>query len=81
MLAQVASAAALLAVVVRAARREGASLTPDLPGIRAAAHAGVALVIRTLTLRAALLVTTYAVTIGAGTGATRPSTWPPTSWR
>jgi putative MATE family efflux protein len=67
-LAQVASAAALLAVVVRGARREGASLRPDLPGIRAAAHAAVALVVRTLTLRAALLVTTYAVTLGA-TGA------------
>ena len=34
------SAAALLAVVVRGARRAGASLRPDLPGIRAAAHAG-----------------------------------------
>ena len=64
-LAQVASAVALLAVVVRAARREGAPLRPDLSGIRAAAHAAVALVIRTLTLRAALLVTTYAVTLGA----------------
>jgi putative MATE family efflux protein len=60
-LAQVASATALLAVVVRAARREGASLAPDRHGIRAAAHAAVALVVRTLTLRAALLVTTYAV--------------------
>ncbi len=67
-LAQVASAAALLAVVVRAARREGASLRPDRAGIRAAARAAVALVIRTLTLRAALLVTTYAVAAGA-TGA------------
>jgi MATE family, multidrug efflux pump len=64
-LAQVASAAALLAVVVRAARREGAPLSPDLPGIRSAARAAVALVIRTLTLRAALLVTTYAVAVGA----------------
>ena len=64
-LAQVASAGAFLVVVVRGARREGASLRPDLPGIRAAARAAVALVIRTLTLRAALLVTTYAVTIGA----------------
>jgi putative MATE family efflux protein len=64
-LAQVASAAALLGVVGRGARREGASLRPDLPGIRAAAHAAVALVVRTLTLRAALLVTTYAVTVGA----------------
>ncbi len=67
-LAQVASAAALLAVVVRAARREGASLRPDVPGIRAAARAAVALVIRTLTLRAALLVTTYAVAAGATGG-------------
>jgi putative MATE family efflux protein len=64
-LAQVASAVGLLVVVVRAARREGAPLRPDLPGVRAAAHAAVPLVIRTLTLRAALLVTTYAVTLGA----------------
>jgi putative MATE family efflux protein len=64
-LAQLASAAALLAVVVRGARREGAGLTPDLPGIRRAAQASVALVIRTLTLRAALLCTTYAVVLGA----------------
>ncbi|MGZ4450221.1 MAG: MATE family efflux transporter [Nocardioides sp.] len=66
-LAQVAGATALLAVVVRGARREGASLRPDLPGIRAAAHAAVALVVRTLTLRAALLLTTYAVTLAAAT--------------
>ncbi len=64
-LAQVASAAALTWVVVLAARREGAPLRPDRPGIRAAARAGVPLVVRTLTLRAALLVTTYAVTLGA----------------
>jgi putative MATE family efflux protein len=64
-LAQVLSAGVLTAVVVRAARREGASLRPDRAGVRAAAHAGVPLVIRTLTLRAALLVTTYAVTLGA----------------
>ena len=64
-IAQLASAAALLAVVVRGARRESASLRPDLPGIRRAAHASVALVIRTLTLRAALLLTTYAVVLGA----------------
>jgi putative MATE family efflux protein len=67
-LAQVGSAVALLAVVVRAARREGASLRPDGAGIRNAAHAAVALVIRTLTLRAALLVTTFAVALGAETG-------------
>lgn len=64
-LAQVASAAAFVVVVVRAARREGAPLRPDLPGIRAAGRAGIPLVVRTLTLRAALLVTTYAVTLAA----------------
>jgi putative MATE family efflux protein len=67
-LAQAASAAALLWVVIRGARREGASLRPDMPGIRRAAHASVALVIRTLTLRAALLLTTYAVVLGADSG-------------
>jgi putative MATE family efflux protein len=67
-LAQVACAAALLVVVVRGARRTGASLRPDLAGIRAAGRAGIALVVRTLTLRAALLVTTYAVTLGAARG-------------
>ncbi|HEY0951728.1 MATE family efflux transporter, partial [Nocardioides sp.] len=48
-----------------AARARGAALGPDLPGIRAAGRAGVPLVIRTLTLRAAFLVTTYAVTAAA----------------
>lgn len=70
-LAQLASATALVLVVVRAARREGAPLTPDLPGVRRAAHAGVALVIRTLTLRASLLVMTYgAVVLGSTSIAT-----------
>ena len=64
-LAQLASAVVLVAVVVRGARSEGASMSPDLPGIRAAARSGVALVIRTVTLRAALLLTTYAVVLGA----------------
>jgi putative MATE family efflux protein len=64
-LAQVGSAAALLAVVLAAAHKVGASLLPDLPGIRAAARAAIALVIRTLTLRAALVVTTYAVVLGS----------------
>ena len=62
-LAQVASAAALVLVVVRGARRQHASLRPDRPGIAAAARASVALFVRTLTLRAALLVTTYAVVL------------------
>ena len=54
-LAQTGMAAAFLTVVVRGARREHASLRPDLPGIRAAGRAGVPLMVRTLTLRAALL--------------------------
>ncbi|GAB7006570.1 MATE family efflux transporter [Nocardioides sp. AN3] len=62
-IAQTASAATLAAVVVRGARRLRVPLRPDLPGIRQAGRAGVPLVIRTLTLRAALLVTTYAVTL------------------
>ena len=64
--AQAASACALLAVVVRTARGVGASLRPDLPGVRRAAHAGVALVVRTLTLRVSLLAMTYgAAVLGA----------------
>ena len=58
-LAQLGSATALVTVVVRAARRVGAPLLPDLPGVRRAASAGVALVVRTLTLRAALIAATY----------------------
>jgi putative MATE family efflux protein len=59
-LAQAGSAAVLLVVVVRAARKHGATLRPDLGGIGRAARAGTALVVRTLTLRASLLVATYA---------------------
>jgi putative MATE family efflux protein len=61
-LAQVAAAGWLTVVVVRGARQYGAPLTPDLPGIRAAGRTGVPLVVRTLTLRAALLITTYVAT-------------------
>jgi len=59
LVAQVGSALALVWVVVRAARATGAPLAPDLPGIRAAARAGVPLLLRTLTLRVSLLVMTY----------------------
>ena len=69
--AQLASAAVLVGVVARAARRAGAPLRPDLAGVRRAAHAGVALVVRTVTLRASLLVMTYgAATLGATAVAT-----------
>jgi putative MATE family efflux protein len=64
-LAQLLTAGFLVYVVGRAARGHQASLLPDLPGIRAAARAAVPLVVRTLTLRAALLVTVYAA---AGVG-------------
>lgn len=65
-LAQTGMAVAFLVVVLRGARRHTAPLRPDLRGIRAAAGAGVPLVVRTATLRAALLATTYVAT-AAGT--------------
>jgi putative MATE family efflux protein len=61
-LAQLGMAAAFVVVVGRGARTHHASLRPDLPGIRAAASAGVPLVVRTASLRAALLLTTYVAT-------------------
>jgi putative MATE family efflux protein len=65
-LAQTGSALVLVAVVVRAARRHGAGLRPSLDGIRGAGSAGVPLLLRTVTLRAGLLVMTYgATTLGA----------------
>lgn len=57
-LAQFGMAAAYLVVVVRGARRHGASLRPDSAGIRASAHAGVPLLVRTLSLRAVLMIAT-----------------------
>ena len=60
LVAQVGSAVALVWVVLRAAREQSASLRPDLPGIRQAGRAGVPLIMRTLMLRASLLVMTYA---------------------
>ncbi|MFI8813893.1 MULTISPECIES: MATE family efflux transporter [unclassified Streptomyces] len=57
-IAQVGMAAAYLIVVVRGARRHGASLRPDAAGIRASAQAGVPLLVRTLSLRAVLMIAT-----------------------
>ncbi|MEU6983980.1 MATE family efflux transporter [Streptomyces sp. NPDC046324] len=57
-IAQCAMAAVYLAVVVRGARRHGASLRPDAAGIRASAQAGVPLLVRTLSLRAVLMIAT-----------------------
>jgi putative MATE family efflux protein len=60
LIAQAASATALVAVVVRAALRERASLRPHPQGILHSARSGVPLIFRTLLLRASLLVMTYA---------------------
>ncbi|MEU1294264.1 MATE family efflux transporter [Streptomyces sp. NPDC005840] len=57
-IAQCAMAAVYLVVVVRGARRHGASLRPDPAGIRNSAQAGVPLLIRTLSLRAVLMIAT-----------------------
>ncbi|WP_373031252.1 MATE family efflux transporter [Streptomyces sp. NRRL B-2790] len=57
-IAQCGMAAVYLNVVVRGARRHGASLRPDAAGIRASAQAGVPLLVRTLSLRAILVIAT-----------------------
>ncbi|MCX4665818.1 MATE family efflux transporter [Streptomyces sp. NBC_01381] len=57
-IAQFAMAAVYLFVVVRGARRHGASLRPDADGIRACAQAGAPLLVRTLSLRAILMIAT-----------------------
>ncbi|WP_327268985.1 MATE family efflux transporter [Streptomyces sp. NBC_01218] len=57
-IAQWGMALAYLVVVVRGAHRHGASLRPDTAGIRASARAGVPLLIRTLSLRAVLVIAT-----------------------
>ena len=57
-LAQCAMAAVYLVVVIRGARRHGASLRPDAAGIRASAQAGVPLLVRTLSLRSVLMIAT-----------------------
>ncbi|MET8687579.1 MATE family efflux transporter [Streptomyces sp. NPDC004732] len=57
-IAQCAMAAVYLFVVVRGAKRHGASLRPDAAGIRACAQAGAPLLVRTLSLRAILMIAT-----------------------
>ncbi|MFD4026018.1 MATE family efflux transporter [Streptomyces sp. NPDC058576] len=57
-IAQAGMAVAYLLVVIRGARKHGASLRPDAAGIRASARAGVPLLIRTLSLRAVLMIAT-----------------------
>ncbi|MFI1014517.1 MATE family efflux transporter [Streptomyces sp. NPDC020965] len=57
-IAQYGMAAVYLIVVVRGARRHHASLRPHVAGIRASAQAGVPLLVRTLSLRAVLMIAT-----------------------
>ncbi|WP_217545970.1 MATE family efflux transporter [Streptomyces sp. GbtcB6] len=57
-IAQCGMAAVYLTVVVRGARRHGVSLRPEAAGIRASAQAGVPLLVRTLSLRAILMIAT-----------------------
>ncbi|MFE9836091.1 MATE family efflux transporter [Streptomyces sp. NPDC005551] len=57
-IAQFGMAAVYLYVVVRGARKHGASLRPDLDGIRACAQTGAPLLVRTLSLRAILMIAT-----------------------
>ena len=56
--AQTAAAAVYLVVVGRGARRAGVSFAPDRAGLRAAASAAASLVVRTIALQAALIITT-----------------------
>jgi putative MATE family efflux protein len=64
--AQWGMAAACLTITVRHARREGADVRPRLPGVAAAARSGGWMLLRTVTLRVALVATTVAAT-GLGT--------------
>ena len=64
---QLGMAAVLAAVVARGARAAGARLTPGRAGLWANARAGAPLFVRTLSLRGALLLTTWVAT---GLGAT-----------
>ncbi|MFC5744987.1 MATE family efflux transporter [Actinomadura rugatobispora] len=57
-LAQTGSAVVYVVVVLRAARRHGAPIRPDLAGLRGAVSAGVHLVLRTAALRIVLIVGT-----------------------
>ncbi|WP_026181282.1 MATE family efflux transporter [Demetria terragena] len=64
-IAQTGMATGLLIIVVRRARREGASLRPHPGRVLHAAWGGLPLLVRTLALRAAFLLTTW---VAAGFG-------------
>ncbi len=59
---QIGMAVAIVTVVVRGARRHGAPLAPHRGGILTSARDGAPLLVRTLALRAALLLTTAMAT-------------------
>jgi putative MATE family efflux protein len=61
-LTQLGMGAVLAAVVLRGARAQGASLRPAVSGVRANVRAGVPLLLRTLSLRAAILLTVVVAT-------------------
>lgn len=61
-LTQLGMGAVLAAVVVRGARAAGSRLTPHATGLWANARAGAPLLVRTLTLRAAILLTVWVAT-------------------
>ncbi len=61
-LTQTGMAVVLIAIVARGARRLGVALSPHAGHIRGAGRAGIPLFIRTLTLRAAIIVTTVVAT-------------------
>ena len=61
-ISQSVMAAALMAPVIRAARRAGAGLLPGRRGLRASLGAGTPLLVRTLSLRVAILATVWSAT-------------------
>ncbi len=66
-IAQWGMAAVYLVIVIRAARRYGVGLLPDWAGVRAVSRVGSWLMLRTLSLRAAILVTVLVVTAQGST--------------
>ncbi|MGH3412337.1 MAG: MATE family efflux transporter [Marmoricola sp.] len=62
LVAQTGAAVALLVVLLRGVRRTRVAVRPDLPGIRRAGTAGAPLIVRTLALRASLLMMTWGAT-------------------
>lgn len=61
-ISQSVMAAALMTPVLRAARRAGAGLLPGRRGLRASLGAGTPLLVRTLSLRVAILATVWSAT-------------------